>query len=98
MQPIHELLHRIKWDPEFGKGEFVLGYEDRLAGGEVLVPMRSIGLDPGSHSFSVNDGSDSVAHVPLHRVHTVYKDGVTIWRRPPLVPSPLAHDGHDRGG
>ena len=28
MQPIHELLHRIKWDLEFGKGEFALGYDD----------------------------------------------------------------------
>jgi len=22
MIPIHELLHRIRWDPEFGKSDF----------------------------------------------------------------------------
>jgi hypothetical protein len=26
MIPIHELLNRIRWDPEFSKGDFQLGY------------------------------------------------------------------------
>jgi len=26
MIPIHELLNRIRWDPEFAKGNFELGY------------------------------------------------------------------------
>ncbi|MFN6960799.1 MAG: DUF504 domain-containing protein, partial [Rhodocyclaceae bacterium] len=30
MQPIHELLSRIRWDAEFGQGEFVIGYWDRV--------------------------------------------------------------------
>ena len=29
MTPIHELLNRIRWDPEFAKGNFELGYYDR---------------------------------------------------------------------
>ncbi len=29
MIPIHELLSRIRWDPEFAKGNFELGYYDR---------------------------------------------------------------------
>ena len=29
MIPIHELLNRIRWDPEFAKGDFQLGYYDR---------------------------------------------------------------------
>ena len=29
MTPIHELLNRIRWDEEFGRGRFELGYYDR---------------------------------------------------------------------
>ena len=29
MIPIHELLNRVRWDPEFAKGNFQLGYYDR---------------------------------------------------------------------
>jgi uncharacterized protein (UPF0248 family) len=29
MQPLQDLLHRIQWDPEFGRGTFAIGYEDR---------------------------------------------------------------------
>jgi hypothetical protein len=31
MQPIHELLVRIRHDPEFGRGELVIGYFDLSA-------------------------------------------------------------------
>lgn len=31
MQPIHEVLARIRWDAEFAKGRFVIGYWDRVA-------------------------------------------------------------------
>jgi uncharacterized protein (UPF0248 family) len=82
MQPLHELLHRIKWDAEFAKGEFALGYYDRVAHQERVVPFASIGMDPGSGSFSVHDEDGIVAHIPLHRVRVVYKDGVVIWQRP----------------
>ena len=29
MIPIHELLNRIRWDTEFGRGRFEIGYYDR---------------------------------------------------------------------
>ena len=82
MQPLQEFLHRIKWDPEFAKGAFALGYVDRIAREELVVPLRSISLDPATASFSVHDDSGIVVRIPLHRVRTVYKDGVVIWHRP----------------
>ena len=88
MQPLHTLLHRIKWDAEFAKGEFALGYHDRVAHQERVVPFASISMDPEAGSFSVHDEEGIVAHIPLHRVRTVYKDGVVIWQRP----------GHPAGG
>jgi uncharacterized protein (UPF0248 family) len=82
MQPLQDLLHRIMWDAEFGKGTFALGYEDRIAHQEIVVPFVSVRLEPERPgTFSVHDEDGIVAHIPLHRVRTVYKDGVVIWRR-----------------
>jgi uncharacterized protein (UPF0248 family) len=82
MQPIQELLHRIKWDIEFGRGVFALGYYDRVAHGEKVVPFATISLDPQRpSSFSFLDEDGIVRHVPLHRVRSVYKNGVAIWQR-----------------
>jgi len=82
MQPLQDLLHRITWDAEFGKGTFALGYLDRIAHHEVVVPFTSISLEPGAASFIVHDEEGIAAHIPLHRVRTVYKDGTVIWQRP----------------
>ena len=83
MQPLHELLHRIKWDAEFGKGSFALGYYDRMTREERRVPFESMAMDPQRPgTFSLLDDNGIVAHIPLHRVRTVYRDGVVIWRRP----------------
>jgi uncharacterized protein (UPF0248 family) len=83
MQPLQDLLHRIKWDAEFGKGAFALGYYDRVAHEEQVVPFESVTLDPERPgTFSHEDEDGVVAQIPLHRVRTVYKDGVVIWQRP----------------
>jgi uncharacterized protein (UPF0248 family) len=81
MQPLHELLHRIKWDAEFGRGTFALAYDDRVALQERVIPFASIAIDPGAFSFSFCDEDEVVAHIPLHRVRAVYKDGAVIWQR-----------------
>jgi uncharacterized protein (UPF0248 family) len=80
MQPLQDLLHRIKWDPEFGKGSFALGYYDRVAHEETVVPVASISFDPQWPGTFLISGDE--VRIPLHRVRTVYKDGVVIWRRP----------------
>ncbi len=40
MIPIQQLLSRIQWDQEFGRGEFVLGYYDRVLEEIVGVQVR----------------------------------------------------------
>ncbi len=83
MQPLQDLLHRIKWDPEFGRGDFALGYIDRMAPEETIVPLESIAFDPNwPGTFSVLDASGGEGRIPLHRVRTVYKNGAIIWQRP----------------
>jgi uncharacterized protein (UPF0248 family) len=80
--PIQDLLHRIRWDPEFGTGEFELGYEDRVAGRIVRLPLRRVHLERGEHfAFDAVADDGSTHMVPFHRVREVWRDGDLIWRR-----------------
>jgi uncharacterized protein (UPF0248 family) len=79
---LHELLSRIHWDPEFGRGEFKIGYLDHVRHELVYVPLQEVHQEPDSHfCFDVTDEADVVHSVPYHRVKEVWKDGALIWRR-----------------
>jgi uncharacterized protein (UPF0248 family) len=83
MIPIHELLNRIRWDPEFAKGNFELGYYDRTENRIVLVPLKEITFPAESPStFQLVDAQGDIHRVPFHRVREVYKNGQRIWHRP----------------
>ncbi len=81
MIPLHELLSRIDWDPEFGRGEFRIGYLDHLHDGLVYVPLHDVCRENGHFSFEVTDEDGMVHNVPYHRVKEVWKDGALIWQR-----------------
>lgn len=82
MIPIHELLNRIRWDPQFGHGRFAVGYYDRVTDRVVVVPFADISFEPGDHfAFQCVDADGATHSVPLHRVRDVYKDGERIWHR-----------------
>lgn len=82
MIPLHELLSRIHWDPKFGRGEFKLGYYDRVSGELVYVPLSEVRQEADSHfTFEVTDEEGVVHSVPYHRVKEVWKDGALIWHR-----------------
>ena len=81
--PIQDLLHRIRWDPEFGKGTFAIGYWDRVANREQVVPVTSVTFNPSNPELLLIQNTDTeILRIPLHRVRVVYKDGAEIWRRP----------------
>lgn len=82
MIPIRTVIDRIRWDPEFGRGEFVLGYWDRVAKRIVRVPLRRVSFAPGAHFWFEAVGEDGAVHeVPLHRVREVWRDGELVWER-----------------
>ena len=84
MIPIQDLLHRIQWDSEFGKAEFVIGYLDRVSGTVARVPFRRIRFPSGEHfALEVVEDDGAVLDVPLHRMCEVWRDGVLIWHREP---------------
>ena len=83
MQPIHELLSRIRWDTEFARGRFQIGYFDRVADRIVLVPFHEIRFPEGeSEIFELLNDEGEAQSIPFHRVREVHKDGQVIWQRP----------------
>lgn len=84
MIPIQDLLHRMQWDPEFGKADFEIGYFDRVTGKIVRVPFRHVRFEKGEHfAFEAVEADGSVHTVPLHRVREVWRNGELIWQRRP---------------
>ena len=82
MIPIHELLHRIRWDAAFAQGSFELGYYDRVDDRVIRVPLAHVQLTPGEHfACQVTDADGYTHEVPFHRIKSVYKDGELIWHR-----------------
>ncbi len=82
MRPVHELLHRIRWDADFGRGDFQIVFYDRVEDREITVAFRDLQFFPDDH-FAVGfvDADGQPHTVPLHRIRAVYKDGKLIWER-----------------
>jgi uncharacterized protein (UPF0248 family) len=82
MMPIQDLLHRIRWDAEFGDAEFEIGYYDRIADRILRVPLSSLQFDAtASDSFYLPGSDAESAGIPLHRIKQVFRDGALIWHR-----------------
>jgi uncharacterized protein (UPF0248 family) len=84
MIPIHELLARIRWDADFAKSKFVIGYLDHVAGKVLRADLREIAWDADNPSFFDLVDEEGVSRsIPFHRVREVWRDGVLIWQRHP---------------
>ncbi len=84
MQPIHELLARIRWDADFARAKFSIGYWDRVAGRVLRVDLRELAWDADNPSFFGLLDADGMTHeIPFHRVREVWRDGRLIWERHP---------------
>lgn len=82
MKTIRTLLDRIRWDQEYGRGRFAIGYYDRLEERIIVVPFAAVHFDPDDHfSFLLTDAAGEVHTIPLHRVYAVYRDEELIWQR-----------------
>jgi len=87
MIPIQDLLNRIRWDAEFGKGDFILGYYDRVRHEVVRVPFSRVHFTPGEHfAFEAVEDDGTLHTVPFHRVREVWRNGELIWHREAHLP------------
>lgn len=81
MQPIHELLSQIRWDPNF-TGEFEVAYADHRQTELRRVPVSEMRFDAGDRApFHAFDDEGNVVSIPLHRIRQVYRNGELIWNR-----------------
>ena len=81
--PIHELLSRIRWDPQYATGEFELGYFDRRERIIQRVALAGVSFPADAHhAFLLRDETGRLRRIPLHRVREVYRNGQLIWQRP----------------
>jgi uncharacterized protein (UPF0248 family) len=81
METIQQLLSRIRWDDEFGKGVFEVGIYDRIENCVEFLPLEKLQMEKGNHfSFTVILNEEKVL-IPYHRVREVRKNGETIWQR-----------------
>jgi len=82
MITIRELLNRVRWDREFGRGEFAIGYFDRIEKRVVVIPLGEARFSAGDKSsFQLVDTEGEPVSIPLHRVCEVYRNGELIWSR-----------------
>jgi uncharacterized protein (UPF0248 family) len=82
VQPIHQLLSRLRWDPRFREGRFKIGYYDRLERRIVLVPFTSLRFPRGARfAFELLDEEGVLHRIPLHRVRYVTRNGRILWQR-----------------
>jgi uncharacterized protein (UPF0248 family) len=86
MQPLHQLLSRLRWDPRFREGRYEIGYYDRLERRIVRVPFESIRFPRAVRfTFEIVDEESAWHRIPFHRVRRVWRDGRLIWERRPAA-------------
>ena len=82
MKPIHEILDRIRWDKEYARADFKVGYYDRVEGKIVIVPLSELYFDDRDHfDFQIIDMDGASHTIPLHRIRQLFKNGELIWNR-----------------
>ena len=78
MQPIHELLNKIKWDKRENPNEYSIFYFDRILNKLIKISYNKIKRIEGS--FMVLDNEEE-SNVPLHRIKKVAKNKIVVWER-----------------
>ena len=78
MQPIKELLNKIKWDYRENPEAYSIFYFDRILKKLIMIPYTKINRLEGS--FMVL-GNEEESNIPLHRIKKVKKGNIVIWER-----------------
>ena len=78
MQPIQNLLNKIKWDKRENPEEYSIFYYDRILKELIEIPYEEIKRVEGT--FMVL-GDEDESNVPLQRVKKVTRDGYVVWQR-----------------
>jgi uncharacterized protein (UPF0248 family) len=77
MKPIQDVLNQIKWDKKLKPEEYIIEYLDFGR----LTPVRYTSIKRVEDGFMIIDKNGEEAHIPLHRIRNVKRDGEIIWQR-----------------
>ena len=78
MQPIQNLLNKIKWDKRENPEQYIIFYFDRILNKLIKIPYTKIKRLEGSFMALVNEEEPNI---PLHRIKKVIKNNVIVWER-----------------
>jgi len=78
MQPIHELINKIKWDNRENPEQYSIFYYDRILNKLIKIPYNKIKRIEGS--FMVLDNEEE-SNIPLHRIKKVANNDIVVWER-----------------
>ena len=78
MQPIQDLLNKIKWDKRENPKKYSIFYFDRILKKLIKIPYTKIKRIEGS--FMVLNNEEE-SNIPLHRIKKVAKDNVVDCQR-----------------
>jgi uncharacterized protein (UPF0248 family) len=81
--PIHELLNRIRWDADFARADFSIGYYDRVEDRIIVIPLARASFERSGEAdaFELTDEEGRTLSIPFHRIKQVFRDGELIWDR-----------------
>jgi uncharacterized protein (UPF0248 family) len=82
MQPIKDLLNKIKWDENLKKEEYVINYLDSVE--KKLIPLKFSEILRLEGSFMVIEKDSQETYIPLHRVKEVKEKEKLVWQRTPV--------------
>lgn len=78
MQPIKDLLNKIKWDKREVPEQYSVFYYDRIFKKLMKIPYAKIKRLEGSFIILNNEEE---TNIPLHRIKKVMKNEVVVWER-----------------
>ena len=78
MQPISDLLNKIKWDKRENPKQYSIFYFDRILKELIEIPYTKIKRIEGS--FMVLNNEEE-SNIPLHRIKRVTKNKDSVWER-----------------
>lgn len=79
MQPIKDVLTKIKWDENTKKEEFTIHYLDSVE--KKMVALKFLDIIRQEGSFIVIEKNSQETFIPLHRIKQVTEKENIIWKR-----------------
>lgn len=82
MQPIQDLLNKIKWDKRENPQKYSIFYFDRVLNKLIEIPYAKLKKIEGS--FMVLNNEEE-SNIPLHRIKKVAKNNIIVWQRKKII-------------